>query len=271
MSSDEEDFGFEETKSTILDYFVMFQRAKWAVITTIASSLLILGLTFGLFSTVFEIHGLLEPKIFTMIIFFIVIIFSLAIWLPISNGGLLLKVIFSGKRLQRELVGIQNILIRKSYLINFELVEPSIVITQGEPNLEKIMNHLSLVFPDVLRINNKRIKKRETAEKFASKFKRKLHFLRNYDLGIKTILGWYVIQFYDSNLSNENIQEVIKKFSLEKSLFGANIQRLILICKNPSSSFNEQDVIDFMQNLESKIKIDIITQNEYGYSTVWVN
>lgn len=271
MSSDEEDFGFEETKSTILDYFVMFQRAKWAVITTIACSLLILGLTFGLFSTLYANHGLMEPKIFSMMIMLLVVIFSLAIWLPISNGGLLLKVIFSGRKLQKELIQIQNILMRKSYLINFELVEPTIVNSNGDNKLEKIMNHLSLVFPDIAQINNKRLDKNRSVEEYASKFKRKLHFLRDYDLGIKTILGWYVIQFFTSDINQDEIQKIIKKFSLEKSLLGADIQRIILICSEPNDLFNENDIIQFMESLNSNIQIDLITENNYGYSTVWIS
>ena len=38
MSRNEDDFGFEETKSTILDYFLMFKEIKWAVVTTIGVS-----------------------------------------------------------------------------------------------------------------------------------------------------------------------------------------------------------------------------------------
>lgn len=271
MANDDADSGFEETKSTILDYFIMFKQVKWAVATTMIASIAILLIIIGLFDMVIQIASVsLEPKISALILLGFTTIFTLSLWLPFSNGRLFLKIIAKGRKQQRELLAIQSHLIRRSYLMNFELVEPEIIIVEGDPKLEKIMNHLSFVFPDIDRINKKRIKKIKSVEKYASKFKRKMHFLRNYDLGIKTSTGWYVVQFYENLIHFDDVKKIVKKFSLEKAI-GGEIQRVIIVGKEFDSSFDKEKLAEEMALLKRKIDVDIILEGEYGYSTIWID
>ncbi len=268
--SDNDD-SFEETKSTILDYFIMFKQVKWAVATTMIASIAILLIIIGLFDMVMQIVSISpEPKISGLILLGFATIFTLSLWLPFSNGRLFLKIITKGRKQQRELLAIQSHLMRRSYLMNFELVEPEIIIEEGNPKLEKIMNHLSFVFPDIDRINKKRIKKMKSVEKYASKFKRKMHFLRNYDLGIKASTGWYVVQFYENLVKFEDVKKIVKKFSLEKAM-GGEIQRVIIMGKEFDSSFEKEKLTEEMSLLKRKIHVDIIQEDGYGYSTIWID
>ena len=272
MPNEDINFGFEETKSTILDYFLMFKQVKWAVATTIAVSIAIFLITIGLFDiAIRDTSDSSQNNLIGLMVLGFATIFALSIWLPISNGRLFLKIIAKGRKQQKELLEIQSHLIRKSYLMNFELVEPEIIIKEGNPKLEKIMNHLSFVFPEVDRINRKRIKKVQSVEKYASKFKRKMHFLRNYDLGIKTSTGWYIVQFYENLVKFEDVEKIVKKFTLEKTLLGAEIQRIIIVAKDFDSSFEKEQLLEKMDLLKRKIHLDIILEEEYGYSTIWID
>ena len=265
-------FGFEETKSTVLDYFLMFKQVKWAVGTTIVVSITIFLINYWIFDIIFRnIADSTQISVIMMMGIGFALIFALSIWLPISNGNLFLKIIRNGRKQQRELLQIQNHLVRKSYLMNFELVKPEIIVNEGNPKFEKIMNHLSFVFPEVDRINKKRIKKRKSGEKYANRFKRKMHFLRNYDLGIYTSTGWYVVQFYENIVKFEDVEKIVKKFTLEKILLGAEIQRIIIIGKNFDSSFDKEQLIKQMSLLKRKMYLDIILEDEYGYSTIWID
>ena len=272
MPDEDINFGFEETKSTILDYFLMFKQVKWAVVTTMVVSVAIFLITIGLFDMVMRTASVSsEQNLIGLIALGFATIFALSLWLPFSNGRLFLKIIVKGRRQQKELLTIQSHLMRRSYLMNFELVEPEIIIKEGEPKLEKIMNHLSFVFPEIDRVNKKRIKKTKSVEKYASKFKRKMHFLRNYDLGIKTSTGWYVIQFYENLIKFEDVEKIVKKFTLEKTLLGAEIQRIIIVGKKFGSSFEKEQLVEKMTLLKRKIHVDIILEEEYGYSTIWID
>lgn len=269
MSSKSNDFGFEDTKSTILDYFLMFRDVKWAVVSTLGVSVVVFLLILGLFNILVETRGTIQEKQLYLTIVVLTIILTLAFWLPLVNGRLIIKIIGKGRKLQRELIEIQNNLTRRSYMMNFELVEPEIIIKDGSPQLEKIMNHLSYVFPEVDRVNKKRIKKKNSVEKYAKKFKRKLHFLRNYDLVIKTSLGWFVIQFYEK-LTFPDVEKIVKKFSIEKTI-GTEIQRVVIVCKEFDSMFEKDELVKQMDSLKRKIRVDLISENEYGYSTIWID
>lgn len=270
MTKEDKDFGFEETKSTVLDYFLMFREVKWAVISTLGVSIVIFLLVIGLFNLAVKLDNVFQQKQFSVIVIGLVLILTLVFWLPLVNGRLFIKIITKGRKLQRELLTIQNSLVRRSYVMNFELIEPEIVIKDGNPRLEKIMNHLSFVFPEIDRVNKKRIKKKISVEKYANKFKRKLHFLRNYDLSIKTSIGWYIIQFYENMVKFDDVEEITKKFSFEKTI-GTEIQRVLIIGKEFDSSFEKEEISKKMDSLKRKIRLDIISENEYGYSTIWID
>ena len=92
--------------------------------------------------------------------------FMLVPCIAVPIAWLFYTTIIKGKKLQKHLINFQSDLIKRSYLTNFELVEPEIIIQGGDPKLEKFVNHLSLVFTEINKKNKKRLKKGKTVEEF---------------------------------------------------------------------------------------------------------
>ena len=273
--SDEKDFGFEETKSTILEYFELFKEARSAVGLILFISVLQILLFVGLANIANDETIAVEDKIRAMVG---VYSFALAgfISTPIIFYKLIYTSIWKGKKLQKQLSEIQNNFIRKSYLTNFELVEPEIVIKESDEKLEKFVNHLSMVFPDIDRVNSKRIRKKKKAEQYFQ-HNRKLHWLKKYYFSVNTPLGWYVAQSFENKVTIEDIKKIIRKLSLEKTFtkFGIvgvlKVQRIIILGKEFDESVSEDNIVIAMNELKREFKIDIILETEYGYSTIWID
>jgi len=272
--SDEKDFGFEETKSTILDYFELFKEARSTVAVILSICLIQILLFVGIAIRVNDettAMDLMSPLL-------AIYSFSLAssISIPIIFYKLFYTSIWKGKKLQKQLSEIQNNFIRRSYLMNFELVEPEIIIKESDEKLEKFVNHLSMVFPDIARVNSKRIRKKKKAEQYFQHHQ-KLHWLKKYYFSLNTPLGWYAAQSFENKVTIEDIKTIIRKFSLEKTFtkFGIigvlSVQRIIILGKEFDDSFSDDNILITMNELKRKFKVDIILETEYGYSTIWID
>ena len=286
--SDEKDFGIEETKSTILDYFILFKRVRTALIFIIVGSITV----FFLFNQIlfnlaehFRDNGL-AYTIPDVPFAFVNQLDAAFIWsftgfviTPCVIGAiafLFYSTIIKGQKLQKHLINFQSNLIKRSYLTNFELVEPEIIIQGGDPKLEKFVNHLSLVFTDINKKNKKRLKKGKPAEQFWTWKRRRISAYKDYFFMINTVAGSYVAQSYENKVTVDDVKTVIKKIHFEKNVsrfpFGTNMSyRVIILGKEFDSSFDDENIIQTMNELKRKIKVDIISETEYGYSTVWID
>ena len=52
---------------------------------------------------------------------------------------------------------------------------------------------------------------------------------------------------------------------------GGEIQRIIIVGKEFDSSFEKEILIEKMSQLKRKIHVDMILEDEYGYSTIWID
>ena len=176
--SDEKDFGFEETKSAIFDYYVLFKEVQgtliWIIVGSVFSFLLFKETFFHLLEY-FRDNGLVFTGAESPFVFvnhlngaFIhsMIGFMLVPCVAVPIAWLFYTTIIKGRKLQKNLINFQSNLIKRSYLTNFELVEPEIIIQGGDPKLEKFVNHLSLVFTDINKKNKKRLKKENLLNNF---------------------------------------------------------------------------------------------------------
>jgi len=286
--SDKKDFDFEETKSTIVDYFVLFKHTRMAIIFILVISTI---LFFAFYQTLFNVAetfrdlGIVftrasEPFTFdkpldaAFAYSMVGVVITPGIIAPIA--WLFWKTIVKGRKLEKYLINFQSDLIRKSYLINFELVEPEIIIQGGDPRLEKFVNHLSLVFTDINQKNKKRLEKGKTVEQFWVWKKNKFSAWKDYFFMTPTILGSYVVQSYESKVTIEDVKTVIKKVNLEKNLtrlgLGQGVSyRVIILGKEFDESFSNDNILITMNELKRKFRIDIILETEYGYSTIWID
>ena len=286
--SDEKDFGIEETKSTIHDYFILVKNVRifliWIILGSVLSFLLFKetfyhlvehyrenGLTYSIpdeaFTFLIHLDGAFIYSMMGMV---------LSTGIPILIAWLFYTTIIKGKILQKNLINFQSDLIRKSYLTNFELVEPEIIIQGGDPKLEKFVNHLSLVFTEINKKNKKRLKKGKPAEQFWTWKRRRISAYKDYFFMISTVAGSYVAQSYENKVTVDDVKTVIKKIHFEKNVFlnpfGTNTSyRIIILGKEFDSSFDDENIIQTMNELKRKFKIDIILETEYGYSTVWID
>ena len=273
--TDEKDFGFEETKSTILDYFILFKEARSTggaiVIFFVLEILLYVFMMNQLLDGTLTQHS--KITIMLMVNFLALLGF---ISILVISFKLIYTSILKGKKLGKELLEIQNNLIRKSYLINFELVEPEIIIQGGDPKLEKFVNHLSLVFTDINKKNEKRLKRGKTVEQFWIWKRRRIGAWKNYYFAISTVLGVYVVQSYENKVTVEDVKTVIKKIHLEKAVarlgFGEGVSyRFIILGKEFDDSFSNDNILTTMNELKRRFRMDVILETEYGYSTIWVD
>ena len=286
--SDEKDFGIEETKSTIHDYFILVKNVRifliWIILGSVLSFLLFKETFYHLVEHYRE-NGLTysipdEPLTFLIHLdgafIYSMMGMVLSTGIPILIAWLFYTTIIKGKILQKNLINFQSDLIRKSYLTNFELVEPEIIIQGGDPKLEKFVNHLSLVFTEINKKNKKRLKKGKPAEQFWTWKKRRISAYKDYFFMISTVAGSYVAQSYENKVTVDDVKTVIKKIHFEKNVFlnpfGTNTSyRIIILGKEFDSSFDDENIIQTMNELKRKFKIDIILETEYGYSTVWID
>ena len=138
---------------------------------------------------------------------------------------------------------------------------------------------MSLVFTEINKKNKKRLKKGKTVEEFWLWKKRRLSVWKDYFFMANHGTTIFVTQYFEKNITVEDIQKIIKfvqKEDLLAKIFGAlPPARIIILGKEIDSSFDNENIIQTMSELKRKIKvknkIDIILETEYGYSTVWID
>jgi len=194
----------------------------------------------------------------------IVALYSTQIWLMASNGlviGLLsflfLWITYRGQSYKKELTTIENQLIRQSYLVNFETSIP-----EGATKIEKILNHSSLVFPELHSLLG-----RDKSEG------RKLPYKTNQSVGHETVdiivatkKGDFMVKFFD-----DVTFKTIEQFAQTLSKSNKRIFRVICVAKNYDEEMQSSQLSSLMQNLDLKFDMDLIFEEEQGYSMLWIN
>src|SRR6185437_6850953 len=154
MNDEFENNELQQTHSVIIDYLTILRESKWVVSAAIGSGILIVITTILLVQYIVHTPQQ-DPKFGLVLVTGFGLLAGTGLWLPVTCGTLLWKILHKRKEREKNLVNAQHYLIRRSYLLNFELV-PS----EGKDRLEKLFNHLSLVFPEILEIKEKWDKKR---------------------------------------------------------------------------------------------------------------
>jgi hypothetical protein len=188
-------------------------------------------------------------------------LYATQVWLMASNGvviGLLsflfLWITLRGQAYKQDLKSIENQLIRQSYLVNFETSIP-----EGADRNEKILNHSSLVFPELRALRTKPDKK------LPAKLNQKI---RNdtVDILVSTKKGDFVVKFFD-NVSFSTLDQFTE--NLSKS--GKLLFRVLCVAKNYDEELQSSQLSSMMQKLNLDFDMDLIFEDEQGYSMLWIN
>ncbi len=193
----------------------------------------------------------------------IVTLFLTQVWLMVGNGiaiGLLaflvLWVTYRGHAHRQEFESIERQFIRQSYLVNFETSIP-----EGDTKVDKILNQSSYVFP-VLKVLKQK--------KYANKNKVKLNERINgdtIDAIVPTKKGDFIVNFYDETLTYDEIKSLCQKLTKSRS----RIYRVLCIAKDFEQELQTQKLVDLMDDLPKYFKLDLIFEEDQGYSMLWID
>ena len=180
---------FEKTQSVIVDYIDFRKNMEWSAPAMAVLGVFLVVLTSSLI-TLF-VPSLLDDETIIKIVAVTAVLFGIGVWLIIVGGRLSFSLLHKRSETLRRMHSVHNNLIRKSYFINFELVNAT-----GSTRLEKLTNHLGLVFPEIKRKLKKLEKQKKSLREFQKhqNFLKKMNFLNSYDLLLKTTMGLFAIK-----------------------------------------------------------------------------
>ncbi|MEM3064711.1 MAG: hypothetical protein QW177_04990 [Candidatus Nitrosotenuis sp.] len=189
-------------------------------------------------------------------------LYTTQVWLMASNGlviGLLsflfLWITYRGHIYRKELKSIEGQLIRQSYLVNFETSIP-----EGKDRVERILNHSCLVFPEL-----QTLLKGKSDKKLPAKLNQKMG-ADTVDILVPTKKGDFVVKFFD-NVSFSTLEQ----FANNVSKSGKMIFRVLCVAKNYDEELQSPQLSSLMQKLNLDFDMDLIFEEEQGYSMLWIN
>ena len=193
----------------------------------------------------------------------IVNLYLTQVWLMVGNGlviGLLsflfVWVTYRGQSHTKELESIERQFIRQSYLVNFETSIP-----EGETRVDKILNQASLVFPTL-----KELQREEYANKIRVKTNEKINS-HTIDAIVNTKKGDFIIKFFDNPVSFDDLKSLCEALSKTR----ARVFRVLCVAKEFDETLQSNKLVDLMDGLPKYFKLDLIFEEEQGYSMLWID
>ena len=192
----------------------------------------------------------------------IVNLYLTQVWLMVGNGivigilsFLVLWVTYRGNVHQKEFESIERQFIRQSYLVNFETSIP-----EGDSRVDKIINHASLVFPALKELQQGRSRNK--------RIKENVKVNQDYvDAIVSTKKGDFVVKFFNEKVTYEKIKSLCDSLSKSRT----RIFRVLCIAKDFDESLQSNKLVDLMDNLPKYFKVDLIFEEDQGYSMLWID
>ena len=178
--------------------------------------------------------------------------------------------LYNKRESRRNVLEVHSSFVRSSYITTFELIP-----FEGETKIDRLCNHLSLVFPEVQTVKEKNDKK---GKKFSDLKKEEILF-KDYDLDFQTDTGKFIIKIFTRNLPKivkfDDIEKIIKDLNGKQRplKFASNpIMRVVCLADKYDPFFETEDFLSKMKETKRNYyKIDLILQREFGYSTIWID
>ena len=195
----------------------------------------------------------------------IVTLFLTQQWLMIGNGVvialfafLFIWISYRGRAHTQEFESIERQFIRQSYLVNFETSIP-----EGDNKVEKILNQAIHVFPTLKEIQRKAKKKQaKIPYKIAQKVNGDV-----LDAVVSTSKGDFIVKFYDATVTSTDLRNLVTNLTKSRD----RIFRVLCVAKDYDDELQSNKLIDFIDNLPKYFKLDLIFEEERGYSMLWID
>jgi uncharacterized protein YnzC (UPF0291/DUF896 family) len=195
----------------------------------------------------------------------IVSLYITQIWLMYGNGvviGLLsflfIWVTYRGKAHTQEFESIERQFIRQSYLVNFETSVP-----EGETRVEKILNEAIHVFPTLKEVQRKaKLKQTKIPYKLDQKFNGE-----TIDGIVSTKKGDFIVKFYEKTVSESDLKNLVNILSKSRD----KIFRVLCVAKDYEEDLQSSKLVGIMDKIPKYFKLDLIFEEEHGYSMLWID
>ncbi len=176
------------------------------------------------------------------------------------TGAIVIYYVVRGRPVTKELQKVSNEFVRKSYLLNFDTMVP-----RGKDRNEKIFSLAVKVFPEIKEAVKKARKKGK--KPFVEGKKTKKY---QFDIEAKTSEGRLIVKFFDEEVKFDDVKELVKKvenvWSGKKDVF-----RVLCVGKQYEKMFDTKELDDEMDDLDRKFPLDIIIEEENGFSMIWID
>lgn len=195
----------------------------------------------------------------------IVALYITQVWLMYGNGiviallsFLFIWVTYRGKAHTQQFESIERQFIRQSYLVNFETSVP-----EGDSRVEKILNEAIHVFPTLKEIQRK-AKSKQT--KIPYKVDQKING-DTIDAIVSTKKGDFIVKFYNKTVTESDLQNLVQLLSKSRD----KIFRVLCVAKDYDESLQSNKLVGIMDKLPKYFKLDLIFEEEHGYSMLWID
>ncbi len=195
----------------------------------------------------------------------IVALYITQVWLMYGNGiviallsFLFVWVTYRGKAHTQEFESIERQFIRQSYLVNFETSVP-----EGETRVEKILNEAIHVFPTLKEIQRK-AKLKQT--KIPYKIDKKING-ETIDGIVSTKKGDFIVKFYEKPVTESDLKNLVQLLTKSQD----KIFRVLCVAKDYDEVIQSNKLVEIMDKLPKYFKLDLIFEEEHGYSMLWID
>lgn len=195
----------------------------------------------------------------------IVTLYITQVWLMYGNGVviallsfLFIWVTYRGKEHTKEFESIERQFIRQSYLVNFETSVP-----EGDTRVEKILNEAIHVFPALKEIQRK---SKEKQTKIPYKIDQKING-DTIDGIVSTKKGDFIVKFYNKTVTESDLTNLVKILSKSRD----KIFRVLCVAKDYDETLQSNKLVGIMDKLPKYFKLDLIFEEEHGYSMLWID
>ena len=278
MSTEDEN-ARRKAHSALVDFFVMYKKILGvSAVTVVLGALITLSFIGILWNPWSEgpVQAVIDPELEEIRIqagyttkILITLMGICGIMVIPFFGWIVWWLVTKGRKIHKELLEISSAFIHRSYVTTFELIPH-----QGETKIDRLFNHLSLVFPEVERIKKKIDKK---SKKLSDYPKHKLQPpYTNVDQVFRTDTGDFIIKIFKTTVKWEHIEKIIKQLNIEQSMqkvFDTQvIIRVICLADKYEPFFESDDLVSKMKETKRNYyKIDLILEEKFGYSTIWID